>query len=196
MWMYSAFSSRKQHSSLTCPLCIIILFISTVPQQLVINFASWFDACVCWSTPVPSNRLFVCVGVGHALAKFSITQCCRLLEWIPSTLFMSSFYTFIFLLLIVYVFCTLTNKFFPVFCFSFLFMSPIFPFFGHCPYHTLFFPCSLTFPSASSKPSLWILGRVWLWFRNQSQASWFHVVSHFCSQCLICHIYILLQGKK
>lgn len=40
-----------------------------------------------------------------------------------------------------------------------------------------------------------ILGRVWLWFRSQSQASWFHVVSHVRSQCLICYIYILLQGK-
>lgn len=29
--------------------------------------------------------------------------------------------------------------------------------------------------------SLWISGWVWLWFRNQSQASWFHVVSYISS---------------
>ncbi len=76
-------------------------------------------------------------------------------------------------------------------------------------------PCTLHFPShilssiscplipafslsllSLLDPSLWISGRVWLWFGNQSQASWFHVVSHLCSQCLVRYIHILLQGKK
>lgn len=100
MQIYSVFPSRKQHSSLTCPLCIKMLFISAVPQQLGVNFTSWFDACVCLSTLVPFNGLFVCVGVGHALAEFSIIQCCRLLEWIPFTLLMSSFYIFVISLIV------------------------------------------------------------------------------------------------
>lgn len=59
-----------------------------------------------------------------------------------------------------------------------------------------FFICMLTLLSLSLLIFLSLSGWVWLWFRNQSQTSWFHVVSYISSQCLICHIHILLQGKK
>lgn len=39
-------------------------------------------------------------------------------------------------------------------------------------------------------------GRVGLRFGDQSPASWFHVVPHVRSQCLICHVHVLLQGER
>lgn len=57
----------------------------------------------------------------------------------------------------------------------------------------LCFICRLSSPLSLSLPPL--SGRVGLWFGDQSPASWFHVVPHIRSQCLICHVHVLLQGK-
>lgn len=151
------------------------------------------------SAPVPFNRLFVCVGVGLALVELSITQCCWLLELISSSLFMSSFYELLWLSYYI-ANCLMCFVHLLIFC-SLFFASPfsIYPLFSFSfvVVHIILSPSHIrfSFSSISFNPSLWIVGRVWLWFRNQSQASWFHVVSHVCSQCLICHIHIFLQGK-
>lgn len=136
------------------------------------------------------NRMFVCVGVGPVMVELSITQCCWLLELIsPSLCFCLGFMSCIFFFLL---YCRLINVVLHLLISSLPFVSP-------CILH--FSSPFLSSTSYSLLPSfslyfLRFLGRVWLWFRNQSQASWFHVVSHLSSQCLVCYIHILLQGKN
>ena len=134
----------------------------------------------------PFSSLFVCVGGGPALVERSITQrCCWLLKLISPSLCLSLSLSCLlwaadFLIILLFnVFCAQTDLLFH-------FPSPFLS-------STLSFPHSLSF--IFFDPSLWISGRVWLWFRDQSQASWFHVVTHLSSQCLVRHVHILLQGK-
>lgn len=148
----------------------------------------WVYACVSLSATVPFNRPFVCVGVGPALVELSITQCCWLLELIsPSLCFCLVFMSCRLYIHISQIVCLICFMHLLIFC-SLLFASLLI-------IHITLSP-SLILSLFSFDSSLWISGRVWLWFRNQSQASWFHVVSHLRSQCLVCHIHILLQGKN
>lgn len=125
------------------------------------------------------QQAIVCVGVDSAVLELSITQCCWLLELISPLCLCLAFRAADALITQQVVSCVL--------CTYWSFVTTLL-FFSFVTVHNVYSFISSTGSSLSS-------GRVWLWFRNQSPASWFHVVSHICSQCLICHIHILLQGK-
>lgn len=150
-----------------------------VPELLCISCGGWVDPRVCLSAPVIFNRPFVCVGVDSAVVELSITQCCWLLELISLLCLCLAFRAADALITQQVVSCVL--------CTYWSFVPTLF-FFSFVTVHNVHTFISSAASSLSS-------GRVWLWFRNQSPASWFHVVSYICSQCLICHIHILLQGK-